>query len=258
MGGGTVSEASAAAGPGQAPPGTFGPSALLTPANGLTLLRVVATPPLILLIMLWGASWETVAIWLVLSLTDGVDGWVARRQGTTTSGAFLDPLADKVVVIGAMAALVAKRIVWWVPIGIMVVREVSMSVYRSVVGRRGISIPARPSAKVKTSIQDLAIVACLVPTLAHDHHLLAAGMWLAAVLTVVTGLLYAVDGRRASRLGRSGAGLSGGRVGSGGSASGPTIGGGGPGVGGGGPGIGGGGPTGTAYGAATPGQDGER
>ncbi len=198
-----MSEASAAAGPGQAP-GTFGPSALLTPANGLTLLRVVATPPLILLIMLWGASWETVGIWLVLSMTDGLDGWVARRQGTTTSGAFLDPLADKVVVIGAMAALVAKRIVWWVPIGIMVVREVSMSVYRSVVGRRGVSIPARPSAKVKTFVQDLAIVACLVPTLAHDHHLLAAGMWLAAALTVVTGLLYAVDGRRASRSGRFG------------------------------------------------------
>ncbi len=243
-----MSEASAAAGPGQAPPGTFGPSALLTPANGLTLLRVVATPPLVLLIMLWGASWETVAIWLVLSLTDGVDGWVARRQGTTTSGAFLDPLADKVVVIGAMAALVAKRIVWWVPIGIMVVREVSMSVYRSVVGRRGVSIPARPSAKVKTSVQDLAIVACLVPTLAHDHHLLAAGMWLAAVLTVVTGLLYAIDGRRASRSGRPGSGLAGGL---GGGARSPELGGGGP-V------AGGDGPAGTAHGIADPEPDGGR
>ncbi len=87
---------------------TFGPSALLTPANGITVLRLLATPVLIVMIMLWGASWFTFVFGGLLAMSDGIDGWVARQQGTTRSGAFLDPLADKVVVLGALFALVAK------------------------------------------------------------------------------------------------------------------------------------------------------
>jgi CDP-diacylglycerol---glycerol-3-phosphate 3-phosphatidyltransferase len=173
----------------------FGPSALLTPANGITVLRLVATPLLIALIMLWGASWVTVVIWGVLSLTDGIDGWVARRQGTTRSGAFLDPLADKVVVLGALIALVANGTIWWVPVAIIAVREVSMSVYRSVVGRNGVSIPARQSAKIKTLVQDVAIGLCLIPWLAPHHTVLSVAIWVAAALTVFTGAQYYVDGR---------------------------------------------------------------
>ncbi|HEV3281529.1 MAG TPA: CDP-alcohol phosphatidyltransferase family protein, partial [Acidimicrobiales bacterium] len=90
---------------------TFGPSAVLTPANGITVLRLLATPVLIGLIMAWGANWFTFVFGGVLALSDGVDGWLARKQGTTNSGAFLDPLADKVVVLGALFALVAKGIV---------------------------------------------------------------------------------------------------------------------------------------------------
>jgi CDP-diacylglycerol--glycerol-3-phosphate 3-phosphatidyltransferase len=136
---------------------TFGPSAMLTPANGITVLRLLATPVVIALIMLWGASWFTFVFGGVLAMSDGIDGWLARKQGTTRSGAFLDPLADKVVVLGALVALVAKGIVWWLPVAIIAIREVAMSVYRSVVGRHGVSIPARNSAKVKTLLQDLAI-----------------------------------------------------------------------------------------------------
>ena len=131
-------------------PPPSGPSALLTPANAITVVRLLATPVVIVLIMLWGASWFTFVFGGLLALSDGIDGWLARRQGTTRSGAFLDPLADKVVVLGALFALVAKGIIWWLPVVIIAVREVAMSIYRSVVGRHGISIPARNSAKVKT------------------------------------------------------------------------------------------------------------
>src|SRR5674476_253585 len=156
---------------------TFGPSALLTPANGITGLRLLATPLLIALIMMRGANWVNFVVWGVLSFTDGIDGWVARRQGTTRSGAFLDPLADKVVVLGALFALVAKGIVWWLPVAIIAVREVAMSVYRSVVGRRGVSIPARTTAKVKTLLQDVAIGMCLAPPLAAHQGVLDAAIW---------------------------------------------------------------------------------
>ena len=178
---------------------TFGPSALLTPANGITALRLLATPVVIAMIMLWGASWFTFVFGGLLAMSDGIDGWLARRQGTTRSGAFLDPLADKVVVLGALVALVAKGIVWWLPVAIIAVREIAMSVYRSVVGRHGISIPARNSAKLKTLLQDIAIGMCLAPPLATHPSILSAGMWVATAMTVFTGAQYLVDGRRAAR-----------------------------------------------------------
>jgi len=178
---------------------TFGPSALLTPANAITVLRLLATPVVIVLIMLWGASWFTFVFGGLLAMSDGIDGWLARKQGTTRSGAFLDPLADKVVVLGALVALVAKGIVGWLPVVIIAIREVAMSVYRSVVGRRGVSIPARNSAKLKTFVQDLAVGACLAPPLIHHHGVALVVIWVAAALTVITGGQYLADGRRAFR-----------------------------------------------------------
>ena len=182
---------------------TFGPSALLTPANGITVLRLLATPVVIILIMLWGASWFTFVFGGLLAASDGIDGWLARKQGTTRSGAFLDPLADKVVVLGALVALVAKGIVWWLPVAIIAVREVAMSVYRSVVGRRGVSIPARNTAKVKTLLQDLAIGMCLAPPLADHHGVLSAAIWVATAMTVFTGGQYFLDGRKAAHSGHA-------------------------------------------------------
>jgi CDP-diacylglycerol--glycerol-3-phosphate 3-phosphatidyltransferase len=183
---------------------TFGPSALLTPANGITVLRLLATPIMIALIMLWGASWFTFVFGGLLAMSDGIDGWLARRQGATRSGAFLDPLADKVVVLGALVALVAKGIIWWLPMVIIAIREVAMSVYRSVVGRHGVSIPARNTAKVKTLLQDVAIGLCLAPPLAAHHGVLSVAIWVATAMTVFTGGQYFLDGRRAARNNRSG------------------------------------------------------
>jgi CDP-diacylglycerol--glycerol-3-phosphate 3-phosphatidyltransferase len=181
--------------------GSFGPSALATPANAVTVFRLLATPIMVLLIAREGPSWSAVAAWCLLSWTDGVDGFLARRQGATRSGAFLDPLADKVVVLGALFALVAKGIVWWVPAVIIAVREVTMSVYRSVVGRRGVSIPARTTAKVKTLAQDVAIGLCLAPPLATHKVVLSTAIWVATALTVFTGGQYFLDGRRSARQG---------------------------------------------------------
>ena len=194
--------------PGQMSATTFGPSALLTPANAITVVRLLATPVLIILIMLWGASWFTFVFGGLLAFSDGIDGWVARKQGTTRSGAFLDPLADKVAVLGALVALVAKGIIWWLPVAIIAVREIAMSVYRSVVGRHGVSIPARNSAKIKTLLQDIAIGMCLAPPLAGHTSLLDAGIWVATAMTVITGAQYYVDGRRAAQARASGGGAT--------------------------------------------------
>lgn len=175
----------------------FGPSALLTPANAITLARLALTPVLLASIVETGDSWSTLGLWILLAGSDGVDGWLARKQGTTRSGAFLDPLADKFLVLGAMVCLVVEGPFWWPPVAIIAAREVSMSLYRSYVGRRGVSIPARWSAKLKTVVQEVAVGFALLPLTAQDHEWIAASvLWLAVGLTVVSGVQYLQDGRR--------------------------------------------------------------
>src|SRR5213079_603830 len=104
-----------------------------------------------------GASWTAVSFWVALCITDGIDGFLARRQGTTRSGAFLDPLADKVLVLGALIALVGAGVLWWLPVAIIALREVTISVFRSYWGRRGLAVPATKLAKVKTVTQEVAV-----------------------------------------------------------------------------------------------------
>jgi CDP-diacylglycerol--glycerol-3-phosphate 3-phosphatidyltransferase len=175
----------------------FGPGALLTPANLLTLGRIAATPPFLwLLTRNPEGGWITLLAWFALCATDLVDGKLARRHGATRSGAFLDPLADKILVLGAFAVLVAIDRVWWLPALLIAAREVVMSWYRSWIGRRGVSVPANKVAKVKTWTQCIAIGLVILPPTA-DHPLAyGAVVWLAVLLTLGTGLQYAIEGRR--------------------------------------------------------------
>jgi CDP-diacylglycerol--glycerol-3-phosphate 3-phosphatidyltransferase len=177
---------------------TFGPSALATPANALTVLRLIASPVLMVLVVTTGpATWLLVSLWFVFSCTDGIDGFVARRMGATRSGAFLDPLADKFLVLGVLVALAAIGEVSWLPVTLIGCREVAMSVFRSYAGRRGVSIPARKSAKVKTLLQDCVIGLALIPPVGLHHvFVVRDGLWIAVALTLYTGYEYARDGRR--------------------------------------------------------------
>jgi CDP-diacylglycerol--glycerol-3-phosphate 3-phosphatidyltransferase len=175
----------------------FGPSALATPANAVTVARVLVTPALLAIILDDGASWPALIFWIGLCLTDWVDGYLARRQGVTRSGAFLDPLADKILVLGALFALVAKGVFWWLPVALIAVREVAISVYRAVVGRQGITVPARWWAKVKTVVQQVAVAFALLPV--DDGLALAkAGLWAGVSLALFTGAQYLLDARRVS------------------------------------------------------------
>jgi CDP-diacylglycerol--glycerol-3-phosphate 3-phosphatidyltransferase len=137
--------------------------------------------------------------WVVLASTDGLDGYIARRQGTTRSGAFLDPLADKVLVLGAMWALVQNDVFSWIPVGLIALREIGVSVYRSWEGRRGISVPARQWAKVKTVVQDVAVGFALLPTTAERPGIAITVLWAAVALTLVTGAQYLLDGAKVRR-----------------------------------------------------------
>jgi CDP-diacylglycerol--glycerol-3-phosphate 3-phosphatidyltransferase len=176
---------------------TFGPSALATPANAVTVARLLAAPVYVLMLVAWGASWVNVVVGFLLAASDGLDGYIARRHGTTRSGAFLDPLADKAVVLGALFTLAAQGHLPWLPVGLIAAREAGMQGYRTWVGRSGVSIPARPTAKLKTFVQDLAVGVCIIPPLAHEHGLQVAMIWVACALTLYTGAEYLLVGRRA-------------------------------------------------------------
>jgi CDP-diacylglycerol--glycerol-3-phosphate 3-phosphatidyltransferase len=177
--------------------GKFESSALATPANAITAIRLLATPLILLIILHFQVSWISFTAWVAVASTDFLDGWVARRQGATTSGAFLDPLADKVLVIGALAALASVDLISWLPVVLIAGREVVISVYRSAVARRGISVPARPLAKLKTAFQDVAVGLVLLP-LTGLHHLWVAHvvLWVSVGLAMVSGVQYLMDSRR--------------------------------------------------------------
>ena len=177
---------------------SFGPSALLTPANAITIGRLVLTPVWLAVVVDRGPSWPAFLLGFVLAATDGFDGWIARKQGTTRSGAFLDPLADKFLVVGGMWALVVQGAFWWLPVLLVTVREAVISLYRSYAGRRGISIPARWWAKVKTVVQEVAMAFALLPLTSGSPFVAKTVLWVAVALTLVTGAQYLIDGRKAA------------------------------------------------------------
>jgi CDP-diacylglycerol--glycerol-3-phosphate 3-phosphatidyltransferase len=177
---------------------TFGETALLTPANLLTAFRLVITPIFIWLVVARGASWWTTLVGAIAAFSDYFDGIVARRQGPTTSGAFLDPLVDKIVVLGSLYTLVAVHRMSLTPVVIITAREAWMTWYRSRASRSGVSIPARRLPKIKTLVQDLAIAFCVLPPTASLHWLQQGTLWAAVVLTLYTGWQYFYDGSRAA------------------------------------------------------------
>ena len=172
------------------------PNDLATWANAVTVARVLVSPVLFALIDGPAGSWWALGLWFVLCASDAVDGVLARRYGTTHAGAFLDPLADKVLVLGAMFTLVQRDVFWWLPVALIAVREVVISVYRTVVGARGVSVPATNLAKVKTVFQQFAVGFALCPITALDATWTwTVLLWTAVVLTLVTGFNYLVRSR---------------------------------------------------------------
>jgi CDP-diacylglycerol--glycerol-3-phosphate 3-phosphatidyltransferase len=177
------------------------PSALATWANAITVGRLLLSPLMFLLIPDHpGGRWVAFALWFVLCSSDAVDGYIARKHGTTTSGAFLDPLADKVLVLGAMFALVNAEVFWILPVILITARELGISVYRTFVGAKGISVPASKLAKYKTLTQQLAVGFAIAPlTAMRCTWLWLWLLWIAVGMTMISGLQYVVRSRKRQR-----------------------------------------------------------
>ncbi|WAJ47015.1 CDP-diacylglycerol--glycerol-3-phosphate 3-phosphatidyltransferase [Mycobacterium sp. Aquia_216] len=164
-------------------------------ANVLTLLRLVLVP-IFLLALFAGGGHETVArivafvVFAVACITDRLDGLLARNYGMATEfGAFVDPIADKMLIGSALVGLsMLGDLPWWVT-ALILAREVGVTLLRLAVIRRGV-IPASWGGKLKTFVQAVAIGLFVLPV--SGPFLVAASVVMAAaiVLTVVTGIDY--------------------------------------------------------------------
>lgn len=166
-------------------------------ANALTIIRFISAPILAWMILRTNPSWLAFAFGWFLGATDWFDGQLARRATPTKFGAFFDPLADKLVVVMAGYALVSVGVFHWIPMTLILIREVGIQLYRTYWSRRSLSIPARPSAKYKVFVQGLAIVAGVFPPFEANFWIAEVILWVAVVFTLVSGAQYMIDGRGA-------------------------------------------------------------
>ena len=182
-----------------------GDAPLVNLPNALTLLRVLCVPLLAVLLamddgMLGPARDAAALVFVLASVTDLMDGAIARRYDlVTTFGKIADPIADKALTGVALIGLsLLGELSWWVT-GIILVREVGVTVLRFWVIEHGV-IPASRGGKLKTVVQTIAITMYLADVpLDWWATASAVAMAIAVVLTVGTGLDYVV---RAVRLRR--------------------------------------------------------
>ncbi|HVL32501.1 MAG TPA: CDP-diacylglycerol--glycerol-3-phosphate 3-phosphatidyltransferase [Actinomycetota bacterium] len=159
----------------------------------LTIIRIVLVVPVVLLTLnrTNASSWLAFAAFAIAALTDGLDGFAARKMGlVSTAGQLWDPIADKILVLVSMAALVVVgRFPAWAA-AIIVVREAAVTVLRVAAERRGRGFPASPAGKLKTGSQLIAVLLFILPEGTVPGWIEDAALWSAVVLSLVSGLDY--------------------------------------------------------------------
>lgn len=161
--------------------------------NAITFLRALLVPVIFVLLAVdtQVAQWWAFAIFVFAAATDTIDGWVARRwYGVTRWGQFADPIADKLLVIGTLAALAwLAELPWWAVI-VIAVREIAVTILRlRLIDQIDVVMPASYWGKSKTLSQLVAVAAYLLPGVPEVWRL--GLLYIAVVLTVVSGVDYA-------------------------------------------------------------------
>ncbi len=178
--------------------------------NKLTMLRICMIPVFVVFARM-GAPWAqfaAVGVYILACATDALDGRIARTRGLVTDfGKFMDPIADKLLVMSAMVVLTFQhRMPDWVCI-LMLAREFLVSGFRLVAVENGTVIAAGPLGKLKTVLQMLSTIALMLLVPVEGAPLLGRGgaafanvlMYLALALTVVSGADYILRNRSCIR-----------------------------------------------------------
>lgn len=168
--------------------------------NKLTLLRVILIPFFVVCMLAvsagWG-KWAALAIFIIASLTDMLDGYLARRDNLVTNfGKFMDPLADKLLVCSAMICLVdMERIPSWVVI-IIIGREFVISGFRLIASDNGVVIAANYWGKIKTVCQMIMIIVVIADLGGVFVVVEQVLIYLSLILTVISLATYLWDNRK--------------------------------------------------------------
>ncbi len=173
--------------------------------NILTFFRIAILPVIIGLIFIpdsW-AAWTALTLYIVASITDYLDGYLARKWNVISSvGTFLDPIADKIFIVAILITLAGfDRLegLWLIPAIIILVREILISGLREFLGPKNIQLPVSKLAKWKTTVQMIALGFLVIGNYGDSilPNTLLYGQWLltiAAILTVLTGWRYLTEG----------------------------------------------------------------
>jgi CDP-diacylglycerol---glycerol-3-phosphate 3-phosphatidyltransferase len=170
--------------------------------NAITVGRIFLVPLLVVVLLtkfegrlIFGVQKELVgaAIFGLASLTDWLDGYLARRrQQVTTLGQFMDPLADKLLITAALVSLVQMDVAQSWMVVVILGREIAVTVLRSVAQSRGVAIPASPLGKFKMASEVTAIL-LLILSGEHLRQLFVLGtiaLWVAMVTAVASAVDY--------------------------------------------------------------------
>lgn len=172
-------------------------------ANKLTVLRMVLVPVFVIILIIWPEKNNVLAliIFVIASLTDFLDGYVARRFNQTTDfGKFLDPLADKLLVMAAILTFVGwGQMPAWCAM-VIIAREFAVSGLRMVAASGGLVIAAAWSGKIKTAVSIIAVCIMLLGSL---HEIVLFGnitlntvcIIVMLIVTVWSGAEYFVKNR---------------------------------------------------------------
>jgi CDP-diacylglycerol--glycerol-3-phosphate 3-phosphatidyltransferase len=169
---------------------------ILSLPNGVTIIRIAAIPIILLLLFTSGQTYKfiTTILFLLVAGTDTLDGYLARRRGmVTTLGKFLDPLADKLLIVASLIALITARAVpVWMVI-VIVGREIAVTGLRGIAASQGIVISASSLGKYKT-VFEAASISLLIfneEYFSIDFYDVGMGLlWIALAIAVVSGIDY--------------------------------------------------------------------
>jgi CDP-diacylglycerol--glycerol-3-phosphate 3-phosphatidyltransferase len=170
----------------------------LNAPNVLTVIRILLVPVLVVALLKKTSGGDLLAaiVFAIASITDAIDGWLARsRNWVTTFGKLMDPIADKLLIVAALVALVSlNRLEAWVSM-VIIAREFAVTVLRVAAGAgQGVVIPASAWGKIKTAVQ-VAMVMVLIAV--HGRPLWVDLLVYATVaITVLSGADYFFGLRR--------------------------------------------------------------
>jgi cardiolipin synthase len=176
---------------------------VLTAANQLTLLRMLLIPAFVILVLYGFLGWALV-VFVTAGVTDGLDGVIARRTQRTTLGAWLDPMADKLLLVTTFVVLalpglnLANRLPVWLTVCIIsrdVVIILTVAIVNLAIGRRTF----RPSifGKIATATYIVtAVAAMLFNYLGYRSAIVDLGIWLSLAITIISSLHYIWHARR--------------------------------------------------------------